>query len=89
MIIEENAVRCYLYPEDDAKSLVGFEAVPICGVDFCDTCGDCLDCQEGECVDGNGCLWVIYLDDAEEFIRQHDKLSTRTINLIREAIKAN
>lgn len=82
-------MRCYLYADDGVKPFVGFEAAPICGVDFCDTCGDCLDCQEGECADGKSCLWVVYADDAEEFVRQHDKLLARTVHLIREAVRAN
>jgi len=83
-------MRCHLYAEDDVKPLIGFEATPICGVDFCDTCGDCLDCQEGDgCVDDKSCLWVLYADNTEDFIRQHDELSARTINLIREAVRAN
>lgn len=36
---------------------------PRCGIDFCDTCGDCLDChgEEGganQCESGH--WWVIY-----------------------------
>ena len=34
---------------------------PICGQDFCDTCGDCLACYRDYCF--GGCKWVIYLND--------------------------
>jgi len=38
---------------------------PVCGRDFCDTCGDCLECQphdiNGYCRTGS--RWVIYLSN--------------------------
>lgn len=37
---------------------------PVCGKDFCDTCGDCLHCYYGERC-GGACRWVIYLMDKE------------------------
>ena len=39
---------------------------PICGVHFCDTCGDCLSCFESDdCGDvpGQSHVWVLYLGD--------------------------
>ena len=82
-------MRCYLYDRDGVKRLLSFDATPICGVDFCDNCGDCLDCEAEGCPDDVACSWVVYLENAEDFLRQHRALPTRTINLIREAIKAN
>lgn len=43
------------------------DELPICGVDFCDSCGDCLSCHGDEpCWDGgvnNGPhMWVTYVD---------------------------
>ncbi len=39
---------------------------PICGEDFCDTCGDCLVCYwEDDCIDGNCHYWVKYIDEIE------------------------
>lgn len=41
------------------------EATPICGEDFCDSCGDCLYCYGGDdCYysDG-GHYWVEYVND--------------------------
>lgn len=39
---------------------------PECGVDFCDGCGDCLDCQHHDdkdwCPAGSS-RWVVYLTD--------------------------
>ena len=37
------------------------EATPVCGEDYCDTCGDCLDCYiEDDCCGAEGWehLWV-------------------------------
>lgn len=31
---------------------------PVCGQDFCDRCGDCLDCYSDYCE--LGCRWVLY-----------------------------
>lgn len=39
---------------------------PECGEDFCDGCGDCLDCQyhgPAEWDNGQSSHWVIYLDN--------------------------
>lgn len=37
---------------------------PICGEDFCDGCGDCLDCQVHSSEDWcGGSSWVIYLSN--------------------------
>jgi len=45
---------------------------PECGEDFCDACGDCLDCYPGQCMgdrsdDGLSTehCWVVYLSDEE------------------------
>ena len=45
---------------------------PECGEDFCDGCGDCLHCQQWECRDGNGCRWVVYLNDEKNPFRDQD-----------------
>jgi hypothetical protein len=42
------------------------EADPECGVDFCDDCGDCLSCYEGDdCggVEGRCHAWVVYEEE--------------------------
>jgi hypothetical protein len=44
-------------------------AIPKCGEDFCDACGDCLHCYgEDECLSsGYGChFWVEYEQDTKE-----------------------
>lgn len=38
------------------------EAVPVCGEDFRDTCGDCLRCYDDECFYGGLHFWVKYID---------------------------
>jgi hypothetical protein len=43
---------------------------PQCGQDFCDSCGDCLDCfREDGCagVEGRQHAWVVYPDQVVEF----------------------
>ena len=47
------------------------EATPVCGKDFCDTCGDCLYCYVGDpCYDGSeekgAHYWVSYIDLEEK-----------------------
>lgn len=58
--------------EYQGKEIIGsVEATAICGVDFCDHCGDCLPCYgEDPCYRGSH-LWVIYEDDLEEFLKTH------------------
>ena len=47
------------------------EAEPLCGVDFCDYCGDCLSCYMSDpCPDGAH-LWVVYEDQEAEFLQRH------------------
>ncbi len=41
---------------------------PVCGEDFCDTCGDCLNCYgDDPCYHGDGFkakhVWVFYQED--------------------------
>jgi len=39
------------------------EAEPVCGVHFCDRCGDCLGCYGGDpCIDSGPHFWVKYGD---------------------------
>lgn len=58
----------HIHPIDGGKELRAVEAVPQCGEDFCDACGDCLHCYEGDpCTETeNGQhFWVQYGEDAE------------------------
>ena len=36
------------------------QATPRCGKDFCDRCSDCLKCYNWKCIDGKGCIWILY-----------------------------
>lgn len=37
------------------------QAEPVCGEDFCDTCGDCLHCYGSEpCLYGGEHRWIVY-----------------------------
>jgi hypothetical protein len=39
---------------------------PVCGEDFCDTCGDCLHCYSTDYCNNEYCgiaRWVIYIDN--------------------------
>jgi hypothetical protein len=46
-------------------------AVPICGEDFCDLCGDCLACYSGDPCPEGGHSWVVYAEDVEAFRASH------------------
>lgn len=50
----------------DEQLIQEIEAIPQCGKDFCDSCGDCLHCYgEDKCIenkDGHH-LWIEYLDE--------------------------
>jgi len=50
-----------IYNEEGTKYIRGEQATPVCGVDFCDNCGDCLACYgEFECHDASSHQWVQY-----------------------------
>lgn len=45
---------------------------PICGVDFCDSCGDCLACYDSDpCPTRDNHQWVVYEDELTQFIDRH------------------
>ena len=55
----------HIYDSTGRKLLRTEEAVPECGKDFCDRCGDCLHCDGGNpCYGANGeefeHFWVEY-----------------------------
>jgi hypothetical protein len=45
-------------------------AEAVCGVDFCDRCGCCINCFAGCCPDG--CRVVVYEDQLTEWLGHHD-----------------
>lgn len=48
---------------------VQVEATPVCGEDFCDSCGDCLTCHvEDQCgaAENRQHCWVVYADQYPE-----------------------
>jgi len=47
-------------------------ATPICGEDFCDSCGDCLACYGGDWCPEGGHTWVVYAEDATAFKARQD-----------------
>jgi hypothetical protein len=49
---------------------------PICGDDFCDSCGDCIACYgNDECPNGSH-YWCVYADEVDEFRANHAPLAT-------------
>lgn len=52
---------------------IDYDAEPRCGADFCDTCGDCLDCYSDDpCGPSEGYhAWVVYADQAADFYAKH------------------
>lgn len=64
-------MKCYIYTHDGSRRVRVEEHTPVCGEDFCDTCGDCLSCYGGDpCYDGlherDEHFWVVYLDENGE-----------------------
>lgn len=54
--------------------LPGFEqlsAAPICGEDFCDSCGDCLHCYDLDSCPNGGHVWVVYTEQVDEWRSKH------------------
>lgn len=45
---------------------------PVCGEDFCDRCGDCLACHGGEWCPEGGHFRIVYEDNLEEFLAEHE-----------------
>ena len=50
------------------------DRTPQCGKDFCDTCGDCLHCYEGDpCFTGRDRgkhIWLIYLLEKDQTLNE-------------------
>lgn len=60
-------MKKYIYPKDGNSPPEVVEAEPMCGIDYCDRCGDCLDCyQDGLCTDDSGHFWVVYEESESE-----------------------
>ena len=61
-------MKRFHYDSRGIKLLRIEEATPVCGIDFCDDCGDCLVCSDsygvGRCSDGH--VWVVYERDIEQ-----------------------
>lgn len=56
----------HIYNEAGTELIKSVEAIPKHMEDFCDSCGDCLDCYGSDpCADGDFHLWVQYGDDPE------------------------
>lgn len=58
----------HVYSRQTDKLIRVEDAEPECGKDFCDRCGDCLDCYGGDpCWDGSESagdhFWVTYEDE--------------------------
>ena len=67
-------MKCTIYqngtPSVWNDTLLGtFDLTPVCGNDFCDQCGDCLECSGGDPCWYNAYgdhLWVHYVDSLDE-----------------------
>jgi hypothetical protein len=58
-------MKCYVYDGVSGRLLHTEEREPVCGENFCDTCGDCLACYGSDpcCPDGenrDSHYWVEY-----------------------------
>jgi hypothetical protein len=58
---------------DEAFSVIEYRsAMPICGEDFCENCGDCLHCYADDpCPDGGGHFWAVDFEDREAWAAAH------------------
>ncbi len=64
-------MKRYVYSEGLGHLIRIEEAVPVCGVDFCDTCGDCLVCYgEDPCHFGGEHQWVVYEEPIDGLKRE-------------------
>ena len=56
-------MKCHIHNKNGDVRVEDRE--PVCGQDFCDSCGECLVCYAGECVesDDGEHLWVVYEDE--------------------------
>jgi hypothetical protein len=55
---------------DDRGERIGWiytDDRPVCGLDFCDSCGDCLSCYDCPCSS-----WVVYADGLAGFLEEHE-----------------
>jgi hypothetical protein len=66
------AWTCHVYEDGPGgKLLRTFKAVPECGEDFCDACGDCLLCYGGDPCPSGTHWWVAYDgEDADRIERE-------------------
>jgi hypothetical protein len=65
----EDIMQKHVYDEDGRKFIRTVDAVPDCGTDFCDMCGDCLSCYGGDecvCSDDGRHLWIQYGEEASD-----------------------
>lgn len=82
---------CNLYDHSGCVRLFSFDAEPVCAVDYCDRCGDCLVCDiEDGCngEDGREHFWVVYARDVAEFLGSHElpeEVADRIRVLVKEA----
>lgn len=54
-------MKKHIYDRRGINLLLVEDDTPICGEDFCETCGDCLSCYGGEpCLDDGQHYWVQY-----------------------------
>lgn len=59
----------YIYTSDGSSLLRTEDREPMCGVDFCDRCGDCLECFGYDACGDTGRdahLWVMYEDELDD-----------------------
>ena len=60
-------MRCRIYDDKTLQFIREEEREPQCGEDFCDSCGDCLDCYGDDLCPGTEDgehRWVIYEQEA-------------------------
>ena len=61
-------MKKHIYDRHGMTMLRVEEADPVCGVNFCDECGDCLACHAERCWDGGKPWWVEYEGEIKEYV---------------------
>ncbi len=66
-------MKCEIFNHNGTVFLRTEDITPVCGLDFCDECGDCLACYGGdECLD--------ITNGIHRFVRYEDEGSIRIIS---------
>lgn len=61
----------HIWNEAGSERLGSLRAVPVCGKDFCDSCGDCLACYAEDLCPQYGEHHWVYYGSTDDFMAKH------------------